>query len=431
MGLGKTFIMADPLSAINVRSGVYVTSSFGKTGLIALVLALFAAPAQAQHGEIVGRVLETAGNQPVKAAVVLLSGTSHRATTDSLGTFRLSRIPAGRYILEVQHLGYGPKRLEIEVAANLMQAIRITVSAAAISMAPVTVEAISNEERRERGTGYRRSIVTRAEIERAQNTNLRFGEMLRLAVPTVGVRRLEHVGSQTCIELRVARGMQRECLSPAVYLDGVPISNPTTLYDNLDLSTIETLEVVPAAEAGVMFGSGALYGALLITTRRPGAGNAANRTLIKSPSFNWNQDAEGHKTMRVFGSTVAVNLAALALGAATASQCIGLRQPSYDGLISNCQAAPTIGSAAAAILLPALASGVVSRWAGRTQTSQGSFAPAAVGAAMTIVPGYALVFSGYRNDSESLKTVGYGVMLIGAPLITTASDYLFRELRKK
>ena len=406
----------------------------GRTGLLGALLLSGPLTLAGQQGELVGRIVDGSSREPVKAAALQLAGTTHRTTTDSVGAFRFSRLPIARYQLQVQHIGYGAHTIAVEVKPGSAQPIQIAVTATAISMAPLTVEALSLEERRERGTGYRRSIVTRQDIENAQSTNLQFGELLRLAVPTVSVRRLEQMGSPVCIELRTQRAMQRDCLSPAVYLDGVPINSPTHLYDNLDLNMLESMEVVPAAEAGVIYGSGALYGALLITTRRPGVLSAdqAKKTIAtRSPSFNWRDEGHGHSTARVFALSAMGNGLGLALGVAAAGQCIGLRKPAYDGLISDCAVAPTLGSAAAALLLPAVASGLASRWSGRTARSQGSFAPAAMGAVMTLVPGYALVFSGYRNDSDGLKSVGYGVLLLGAPFVTTAADYLFRELRGK
>jgi hypothetical protein len=55
--------------------------------------------------------------------------------------------------------------------------------------------------------------------------------------------------------------------------------------------------------------------------------------------------------------------------------------------------------------------------------------PATIGAAMAILPGYSLLMTGHRNDSEGLRIAGYTVLLVGAPLISTAADYLFRRLR--
>ena len=390
-----------------------------------------------QQGELGGRVIDGQSRRPVAGAAILLVGTNYQAVTDSLGLFRITNLPIAQYRLRVQHIGYGEQTVDVTANTGTARPIQIVVTSTAIRLEPLTVEALSAEERRERGAGYRRAIVTRTDIERAENTNMRFGDLLRLAAPNAVVRRGE-VTNYACIELRASRQMNmrpsaRTCLSPAVFLDGVPVNNPESLYENMDLNTIESMEVVPVVEAGVMYGSAALYGAILITTRRPGVpGDAARRAVANRPlNFSWNDEAQRHNTSRVFATTALGNGLGLALGVTAAAQCIGMRKPSYDGIISDCKSGATIGTGAAAIVLPALASGLASRWSGRTDRSQGILAPAAVGTAMTIIPGYALVFSGYRNDSDALKWVGYGIIVVGAPLVTTAADYLFRELRGK
>ena len=391
------------------------------------------APATAQQGEVGGRVIDGQTRRPVAGVGILLLGTSHQAVTDSLGLFRLTNLPIAQYRLQVQHIAYGEQTVEVTASTGAARPIQIVVTASAIRLEPLTVEALSADERRDRATGFRRAVITRVDIERAENTNMRFGDLLRIAAPNLSVRRAE-VGNYACIELRGGRQMQlgpgsrRSCLSPAVFLDGVPVNNPESLYENMDLNTIESMEVVPVVEAGVIYGSAALYGAILITTRRPGA-SAIRAVATRQVNFNWNDEQQRHSTARVFATSALGNGLGLALGVTAAAQCIGLRKPAYDGIISDCKSGATVGTAAAAILLPAIASSLASRWSGRTDRSQGVMAPAAVGTAMTIVPGYAMVFSGYRNDSDALKWIGYGLIAVGAPLVTTAADYLFRELR--
>jgi hypothetical protein len=402
--------------------------------LYATALLFLPAGVKSQQGEVVGRVVDGQTKQPVQGALVFLSGTAHQTTTDSLGVFRLERVPVARYRLQVQHIGYSAQPIDIEVGLGNPRLIQIAVTATAIKLEPLTVEALTAEQRRDRGAGYRRGFVTRADIEHAENTSMQFGDLLRKAAPYISVRRVERVGSPICIELRAIGGPTRGCLAPAVFLDGVRITDPSHLYDNLEIRTLESVEVVPANEAGVMYGTGALFGAILITTRRPGAlpPDSARRVLaMRSPSFNWSQDTQGHRTMRVFATTALGNGVGVAIGVSAAAQCVYMRKPAYDGLLSDCSAASTLGTAAAAVVLPALASSLASRWSGRTKQSQGLMTPAAMGTAMTVLPGYALVFSGYRNDSESLKWVGYSLIVIGAPLVATAADYLFRELRGK
>jgi len=405
----------------------------GALWLVLLMLLTGAAPALAQRGELVGRVVASGTNEPVTAASVVLVGSRYEAVTDDGGVFRFRDVPVGKYRLQVQHIGYSRQTVEVEIRGDVSAPVEVTVSAAAVALSPITVEGLSVAERRDRGAGARRSLLTREQIERAENTQLNLADLLTLALPTVRVRRHEKaVGSPVCVELRTVRAMQAQCLSPVVVLDGVPISNPTTLYDNIDTRMIESVEILNAAEASTRYGSGALYGAILISTRRPGAAESndmASRIALGSPNFDWELDPSGHRTARVFVSSALANGIGLAVGVAAASQCIGLRKPANDGIISECSIAPTLGTAAAAILLPALASSVASGLAGNTHLSRGEFAPAILGATMTILPGYALVFSGHRNNSETLNWIGYGVIVLGPPLITTGADYLFRKLK--
>jgi hypothetical protein len=408
-----------------------------RTVICAGVMLCFPLWVAGQQGELGGRVIDGQSRRPVPGATILLIGTNHQTVTDSLGLFRLTNLPITQYRLQVQHIAFGEQTVEVTASTGAARPIQIVVTAAAIRLEPLTVEALSADERRDRATGFRRAVISRVDIERAENTNMRFGDLLRLAAPNAVVRRSE-VGNYACIELRASRqtqlGPATRCRSPAVFLDGVPVNNPESLYENMDLNTIESLEVVPVVEAGVMYGSAALYGAILITTRRPGAmtrPGAIRSAPVRVVSFNWNDEPKRHNTTRVFAITALGNGLGLAAGVSAAAQCIGMRKPAYDGIISDCKSGATIGTGAAAIVLPALASGLASRWSGRTDRSQGILAPAAVGTAMTIIPGYALVFSGYRNDSDALKWVGYGIIVVGAPLVTTAADYLFRELRAK
>jgi hypothetical protein len=108
---------------------------------------------------------------------------------------------------------------------------------------------------------------------------------------------------------------------------------------------------------------------------------------------------------------------------------LSLRQPANDRLVSRCETLPSISSGMAAVVLPGLFGGFASGLAGRTEMSRGRFAPASMGAVMATLPGYALILSGQRGESDAMKWVGYGLIVVGAPVASTAADYLFRKLR--
>ena len=82
--------------------------------IVLFVACLIGSSASAQNfGILTGQVLEA--NQSVPFASVALKGTQIGAVADSLGKFRLEKIPAGTYTLLASALGFKPFRQEIVV----------------------------------------------------------------------------------------------------------------------------------------------------------------------------------------------------------------------------------------------------------------------------------------------------------------------------
>jgi hypothetical protein len=393
-------------------------------------------PALAQPGIVAGRVEDARSGEPVAQAGIVLVGTTHSALTARDGTFRLDRVPAGSYRLQVTHLGFGQQSIGIAVEAGQTVAVRITLTEMAIALQPITVEAISAEQRAIRAAGYRRGVVERADLAALEGSNMTIADALRMHVPSVRVRRIEQlVGTPVCIELRTIRAtFSGECLSPKVFLDGVPVSNPAMLFSGMGIRAVERIEVVPAAEAGVRYGTGSLYGALLIESRRPGAEGdddpdwlTRRRTLHH---FDWSLEPRRHPSKRSFALGAVGGAVGLGLGILAANECIGTRAPANDRVISKCESWPTLGAAFAALSLPAVGAGLGAGFGGRTETSRGRLLPAALGGAMALLPGYALILTGKRMDSDGLHIAGITLLTLGTPLMATVADHQFRTMRR-
>jgi hypothetical protein len=343
----------------------------GPPSLAALVLSLAAAlslasgPAAAQTGIVTGRVEDAQTARPISDASVQIAGTLLGALTDGQGAFRITGVPTGNRTLRVTHLAYGARTVALEVDADEPMSVRVRLSETAIELEPIEITGLTTDERAARGMGFRRGVVTRAQLSELERTNATLSEALRHYVPSVRARQVNLVGSPVCIELRTVRATFRnECLSPAVYLDGVPVTNPTLLYNTLDLEIVESLEVIPAAEAGARYGTGALYGALLIETRRPGGDRITDRTrpsAARSPAFDWDMDPQSHPSTRSFLFAFLGNAAGLAIGLSAAEECIATRQPSNDRIISLCESGKTMATVMAAFTLPALGGALGSR----------------------------------------------------------------------
>ncbi len=391
----------------------------------------------AQSGtSVAGQVVDRAGGVPVAGVEVSIDGVGARVT-DARGFFRFSVVPPGEWVLTVRHIAYGTHRRRLEVGAA-PQRLSVEVTPEEIRLAPLVVEAMSRGERDRRGAGRQLNRISREEIMLYENTALSLVELLTARVPGVRITRSGVVGQPTCLEFRGARsgnfirGLSSSdpgCNSPEVYLDGVLVRNPSTLYATLPIGTIENIEIVQPSEAGARFGTGSMWGALVIETRRPGRNpDEAPGSEPRGPRrHDWTLEAAPHRTGRVFLGSAVGNAAGLAAGVAVASRCIGFRGAENDAITSECSGTATMAAAAAAVGLPALGSALGARLAGATDRSRGTLSAALIGAAVTLIPGYALGIAGQRDDTGVMEGVGRVTLAVAVPLAATLADRLFRS----
>lgn len=410
-----------------------------KLYFIAVVLLALPGPGlEAQTAAVSGRLVDRASGLPVSDAFVALDSTNHATYSDQDGRFRFEDVDAGTYAMRIRHIAYGNQALPLELEAGKDITVQFSVSQTAIELEPILLEVLSRDDLRERAAGFSSSIVRREDLARLEHTSLNIGDVLRMHAPGVKVRRFSGLpGQPVCIELRVSpRSSPGECMSPAVYMDGVPILDPETLYGHLNLSDLERLEIIPAVEAGARYGSGALHGALLIETRRPGRSGGDEPEVPGDgagllTNFDWSQEPGTHSTKKVYAYSVLGGAVGLGLGVLVADQCLGLRSPSFDSVITDCGGFPTMSAAVAALALPAIGSALAARWAGGTDASRGKLVPATLGASMVLIPGYALVLSGQRSDTGPgpVQWTGNLVLALGAPFAVALADKLYRSLR--
>lgn len=409
----------------------------------ALVVAVACAvPASAQDTsglDIEGVVLDVATGQGVADAILRLTGTRLSAASDAGGGFLLSDVPLGTWTLTVEHVAYGTYRHEIVVEGSGTVRIEVRLDHEAIELSPLVVEATTMAEQRRRGRGSSFWEVTRPEIERALGRSRHMGDLVAQTVPGIKLRQSNNL-SQTdiCLEFRAAATLSivnsRPCNHPQVYLDGVPVTNPQYLYGSVGMHNLERIEVIPPGEAGARYGSGSLYGVLLIETRRPGVDRTAQGPMVPGDmgrptarTFDWQNDPAGHHTGRTLLAATLGNAAGLGLGLLLARQCITVTRT--DEIDTTCGGGATFAAGASAVVLPALGSALGARLAGETGASIGRFVPALVGAGMMLFPGYAFSMSTVGGDVEAVNKIGNAFLALGVPVAVTVADRLFRSLR--
>ena len=385
-----------------------------------------------------GQVVDAETRAPVEGALVSIDGAGVRVT-DAQGFFVFDVVPAGGKGLRVAHVAYGIHERDLEVLGEPMR-VTVEISREAIRLAPLLVQAMTRAERERRGTGHQINGIDRDQIRLYEETSMGVVDLLSSLVPGVRITRSGVVGQPTCLEFRGARAgnflrglgsSDPGCNSPEVYLDGVLVYNPSTLYATLPIETIENIEVVAPSEAGARFGMGSMWGALLINTRKPWltGEEAQGPGYSRGPQrHDWALEATPHASRRVFLGAAAGNAFGLAAGVVLAGQCISFRG-SGDSLVSDCNGTTTMAVAAAAVALPALGAALGARFAGDTERSHGTLGAALIGTGVTLIPAYGVAMAGEHNDSNVLGTIGLVALTVAVPMVTTMADRLFRSLR--
>jgi hypothetical protein len=152
--------------------------------------------------------------------VSLRGATSAFSVTDSIGAFRITRMPAGRYTLRLAYAQQTAEDYQINLRAGGALELTVMLDARGVELAPIVVEAASQEyalslagfySRRGRGLGR---FVTREDIDRRQPANL--SQML------AGSGIIMRCQRTLCVPVRNAAG--RRC-PVSVFLDGVPVES--------------------------------------------------------------------------------------------------------------------------------------------------------------------------------------------------------------
>jgi hypothetical protein len=396
-------------------------------------------PVGAQEtADIPGVVVDVATGNGIADVILRLVGTDVSAASDVEGRFVLRGVPGGDWMLRVDHVAYGSHEHRIVVEPGQALAMEIRLAPEAILLEALVVEAETSRVRTERAQGFSLHSVDRRQIERALGTSKHMGDLIRQTVPGIRLRQTNNLaGTDVCLEFRAAATISllgtRACNHPMVLVDGVPVTNPNLLYGTIGLSNIDRIQVIPPGEAGVRYGTGSLYGVLLIDTRPPGADRTGGdrpltpMDLQRRSAFDWGRDPQGHPLLRTSAGAFLGNAAGLAAGVAIGRRCISVDR--RDQIVMGCSPVGDVTAVLGAMLVPATAAALGAHWGGTTAASRGRLVPALLGAGMMIFPGYAFSMATVGGGSEVANAAGAIMLVLGTPLLVTLADRMFRDLR--
>ncbi|HXB09711.1 MAG TPA: SusC/RagA family TonB-linked outer membrane protein [Puia sp.] len=231
------------------------------------VLVILCSSASAQtHVLVKGRVLDDLG-QPVSFASIRIKGDKAGVSADADGNFSI-RVPKGA-VLTANAVGFAAADLPAEGDLNFH--LRKTNQ----SMAEVVVSTAFGVRKSERTTPYSAQVVKAEALNIIPQTNL--ADALAGKVSGVQFRSQSpsKLNSQSFARIRGGLMLAGD-VSPIYVVDGTIIEGDGTRdgsYD-IDPSSVENVTVLKGANATALFGSKAINGAIVITTKKGTGGRS-------------------------------------------------------------------------------------------------------------------------------------------------------------
>ena len=241
---------------------------------------------------VTGMVSDASG--PMPGANVLVKGTTTGTTTDFDGNYSID-VPNNEATLVFSFLGYVNK----EVAVGNQSSINVTLEEDAQALDEVIVNALGFKENRD-DVASTYSVIKADDVLRAKEPTL----INSLAGKASGVKisgSSADPGAGSTIQIRGVSSINGS--DPLIVVDGIPINSSNlegfgsdsdagvaqqSRINDINPDDIESIQIFKGASAGAIYGSRALGGVIVITTKRGKAGKlrASLGTTISIDQIN-------------------------------------------------------------------------------------------------------------------------------------------------
>jgi len=237
------------------------------------VLLLLSSVVMAQTRLISGTIKDSKSGSPLPSVTVKVKGKSISAITNADGGFSLN-VPSGDVTLEISSVGYAPKTI-VAAAGSGSISVAMDVSSSDLGEVVVTALGISKESKK---LGYAVSTVKGDEMSKARTTNVASALTGQVAGLNVHGTSGGPAGSVRIL-LRGVSGVTGGG-SPLFVVNGIPIDNGNRGgagewggsdngdgIGNINPDDIESMTVLKGLGASALYGSRAVNGVILITTK--------------------------------------------------------------------------------------------------------------------------------------------------------------------
>lgn len=254
----------------------------GRSGAVALAIALLAGSLSAQTGTISGVLTNGETGEPLSNVQVSLEGTGLGVLTNNQGRYLILNAPAGEREVVAQLIGFREERRMVSLGSGESSLVDISMYPLAVELEGVVVTGTAiAAQKREVGNSI--SLVTSDELLYSGAINLE--DALRgraLGVSITGASGTAGAGSDILLRgTNSVNGRNR----PLIYVDGVRMPTGTledasgeaqehaTFLGSIREEDIERIEIIKGPAASSLYGTDASAGVIQIFTKKgsPGA----------------------------------------------------------------------------------------------------------------------------------------------------------------
>ena len=235
-----------------------------------IVLSVISIPVLAQT--ISGKVTTSADGQPLPGVSIVVKGLTTGTVTDANGKYTVTA--GGNRTLVFSFIGY--KSREVAIANRSTVDVALDEDASMINEVVVTALGIKKEER---ALGYATAVVNNDQLIKTASPN--FASVLYGKAPGVAINATPG-GATSGVSINI-RGLASITgnTQPLIVMDGIPIRNGEARNTDywgdqrirgnglLDLNPadIENISILKGASAAALYGSEAVNGVVLVTTK--------------------------------------------------------------------------------------------------------------------------------------------------------------------
>ncbi len=278
------------LLGTNIRLGK------GGTGQVVLMRAVaeVATVADSVSGQVEGIVIDAPTQTPVANVTTVLVGTNFRQITKPDGSFRITGVPPGTYVIRATRLGFQPAETRVTVRVNTTTNARIELTPVPLKLNDVITTSSGSQKRLEIGNSIA-TINADSVVENSPVRNL--SDLIAARAPGVEVLTTSGtVGAGSRVRIR-GLGRISGSNDPIVIVDGVRIESdfsggskkqynqagggvgPTATsassrFDDIDPNSIANIDILKGPSAATLYGSDAANGVIVITTKHGRSGPA-------------------------------------------------------------------------------------------------------------------------------------------------------------